>query len=420
MSTGRSGRKNAGDKKTRKGAQNDVPPPDRPTVTAGTQVKSPRPALVVWGAPLLLIIVLAGLSIFFLLPRVFNPSVDTPTVSPSNTQNPSGGTISPSTGASRIAFVRTERDNPLRSLYVVNADGTNQQRVTDSVNVEGTIHWSPDGNSILMQAGVEGTSTVVRVDIGPDNKMAGSAQLTADLRADSAFPAWSPDGAMIAYQSKSEGPLFQVFVMNADGSGKRRLSDGTGFAGFPTWSPNSQTILYASGAEGTAGAQRELFTVPVAGGEPKQITSIGSSLATLSWSPDGSLIAFEQIEGDRDSKLLLMNSDGSNVRTLDEVQRILNIAFSPDSDSILYDSITSAGAGITIYDLTTERTTDPAPDRADHSYPVWSPDGSMLAWASTVGNNQHKIVVANADGTERRTVSTGDGDDSGTRWAISK
>ena len=42
------------------------------------------------------------------------------------------------------------------------------------------------------------------------------------------LPVWSPDGKMIAYQSKMGGDQYQVFVMDADGNNRRRVSDGKG------------------------------------------------------------------------------------------------------------------------------------------------------------------------------------------------
>src|SRR4051812_45352886 len=137
----------------------------------------------------------------------------------------------------RIAFVRQTAEGK-RDLFVVNPDGTHQEQVTRDIGIEGTNSWSPDGRRVMVQASVDGTSTVVRIDIGPDNKPSNAVQLTADKKADSAFPAWSPDGSLIAFQSKRDGGDHQVFVMNADGNNKRRLSDGKGYASQPVWSPD--------------------------------------------------------------------------------------------------------------------------------------------------------------------------------------
>src|SRR5205823_10642331 len=129
------------------------------------------------------------------------------------------------------------------------------------ITLEGTNAWSPDGRRILLQAGVGGTSTLVRIDIGPDNKGSNAVQLTADVKADSAFPVWSADGTQIAFQSKREGGNFQVFVMDTEGNNKQRLSDGKGYAGQPAWSPDGKSVVYVAGDKPDTGTPKELYVV---------------------------------------------------------------------------------------------------------------------------------------------------------------
>src|SRR5205823_3189458 len=153
----------------------------------------------------------------------------------------------------RVCFVRQTSDGK-RDLYVVNPDGTGQEQATHDIAIEGTNLWSPDGRRVLLQASVGGISTIVIIDIGADNKGSNAVQLTADVKADSAFPAWSPDGSQIAFQSKRGSGNFQVFVMDADGNNKRRLSDGKGYAGQPAWSPDGKYIVYRAGDKPDPGA----------------------------------------------------------------------------------------------------------------------------------------------------------------------
>ena len=90
--------------------------------------------------------------------------------------------------------------------------------------------WSPDGSRMAF---VGGDILVVNLADGI------VANLTNHLGGSS--PAWSPDGAMIAFVSNRIG-LTELYVMNADGSSVRRLTDHVGFDGRPAWSVNSSRI----------------------------------------------------------------------------------------------------------------------------------------------------------------------------------
>jgi TolB protein len=268
-----------------------------------------------------------------------------------------------------------------------------------------------------MQAGVDGVSRVVRVGVGPDNKVADSAQLTADVAGDSAFPALSPDGKMVAYQFKPKDGQFQIYVMNIDGSNKRMVSDGTGVASLPAWSPDNKSIAYVQGAEQTAGSVKEIWTTAVEAGTPQKITNTGVALTYPTWSPDGKSIASAQVVSERDYKLLIMDGNGANPRTLDEGVIIRWPLFSPSGDALLYYTISGVGNDINIYDLKSDRHSSPTKNQGDNYQPVWSPDGTMIAWANQPGGSSgHKIVTANRDGSNRRIVTSGGGDDSQPVW----
>src|SRR3954454_11600440 len=187
-----------------------IAPPTTPAGTTSQPARSaPLPAWVLF-AGILGVVALAFLGILLFAPQVLNAG---PQAAPE--YSPDG----------RISFVRRTQDGK-SDLFVVNPDGSRLEQITKDLPIEGTNTWSPDGKRMLVQAGVKGISTIVRMDVGPDNKSSNVVQLTADVKADSAFPAWSPDGTMIAYQSKKEGNNTQIYVMDADGNNKRRLSNG--------------------------------------------------------------------------------------------------------------------------------------------------------------------------------------------------
>jgi Tol biopolymer transport system component len=314
----------------------------------------------------------------------------------------------------RISFVRQNSDNST-DLYVVNPDGSGQQKALSGTVIQGVTEWSPDGKQMLIQAAVNGVSTVVRVDIGPDNKSANGVQLTADIKVDSVLPAWSPDGSMVAFQSKRDGGDYQVFVMDKDGNGKKRLSDGKGYAGQPEWSPDGQSVVYTAGDK-QSGSTHDLYVVPVDGGTPKKLTPGGKDLSSPRWSPDGKYIVYLDNAGDRNNTVMIMNADGTGAKELVTQGFNKGVEFSPDGSKIVYYSIAPPnGSDVFILPIAGGATSNLTHLSAEDYDPTWSPNGKQLAWAGRSGQD-FKIMVGDADGNNQKTVSTGDGSDSQPRW----
>jgi Tol biopolymer transport system component len=107
-------------------------------------------------------------------------------------------------------------------------------------------------------------------------------------------PAWSPDGTRIAFNSDREG-MPQVYVMRADGTGIRRLSDVWGE--YPAWSPDGDRIAFESYMGGTTAfgdPDYDVFVMDAAGSNERNLTNDPDSYDGYpSWSPEGEWIAFE-------------------------------------------------------------------------------------------------------------------------------
>jgi TolB protein len=340
--------------------------------------------------------ILAALAIFFLWP-LFAPATP-PAYS----------------AEGRISFVKRLAGGG-SDLYVVNPDGTHQERATTDIPIEGVNTWSPDGRRILVQASVYGTSTVVRLDVGPDNKASNAVQLTSDVKADSALPTWSPDGTQIAFQSKRDGGDFQVFIMDADGNNKRRLSEGKGYAGNPSWSPDGLKVVYVQGDNGNSGTAKELYVVPTSGGAPIKITSLGKDLGRPEWSPTGQQIIFTESLGDRNRAIYSIDPEGKTApKVLVEQGFNSGAQFSPDGQTIVYYSVTTGSDILTIPSAGGPITNLTHLSPEDYQ-PAWSPDGARLTWSGR-RDSAFRIVTANRDGSNPKIVSNGEGDDSQPAW----
>lgn len=120
---------------------------------------------------------------------------------------------------------------PTDDIWVVNVDGSGLTRLTNRDGFDGYAAWSPDGSQIVFNSGSH--IYVMNAD--------GSAPTQVGV---GARPAWSPDGQQIAFEdTRDGGPCcsdgvynVEVYVMNADGSTVRRLTNNSAYDQQPAWS----------------------------------------------------------------------------------------------------------------------------------------------------------------------------------------
>jgi TolB protein len=208
----------------------------------------------------------------------------------------------------RIAFLHG-RGRGRGQLYVVNADGSGLRslgRIAGPALYASHLVWSPDGRTIYFGR------HLVSAD-GSGSRRLPYIPLTA---------VWSPDGRQIAFvrglpvRRKFGGPVgrnHEIYVMNADGSGSRRLTHNRAYDGEPAWSPDGRKIAFHSTK--TIGGNREIYVMNADGSGKRNLTRNPARDSRPSWSPDGRSIAFVS---DRDGRLEahVMNADGSGQRSL--------------------------------------------------------------------------------------------------------
>jgi Tol biopolymer transport system component len=247
----------------------------------------------------------------------------------------------------RIAFASTRYPSSNQELYSVAANGTGLGRLTWSETVEQHPDWSPDGSRIAFGSFAEGRQSIHVIDADGNGERRVSP---GGYDSDDMEPAWSPDGGQIAFAStRPSNASWRIWVMNADGSGLRQLTDE--FSTSPAWSPDGGRIAYleASGA----------ISVVNVDGNAHQITfpPVGYSDERPSWSPDGSTLAFaRRLTFGEDAQLYVIGADGSNERQL----------------------TTTEGAS---------------------RFPSWSPDGQKIVFT-----HMNRLSVIFADGTQMRPL----------------
>lgn len=360
------------------------------------------------GAGILTALVLAYLTLLFAAPGVL----------PAFLRWGTGPTVPGPSPEGRISFVRTT-ESSVPNLFVVNPDGSNQQQLTHDIYID-TAFWSPDGRYIVAQARLNNVASILRVEVGPDNKPVGiNINLTEGETSDNVFPAWSPDSSQIAFQSKRSGGDYQVHVMNADGSDKRMVTDGKGLAKQPVWSPDGQSIAFVL-SDGVS-AKSEIHVVPATGGAARALTSNGSVKSNPIWTHDGKSILFTQGSGDRDRAISIVPVEGGEPRNIVDPSAVGGLQLSPTEPRLVYYRVLVEARGTDIYTVTLDGGAPVVVTAAspDDYHPAWSPDGKKLTWASSrpaAGGAQYRVVVGNVDGSETKVITSGGGSDYQPQW----
>ncbi len=262
---------------------------------------------------------------------------------------------------------------------------------------------------IAFAYGGSGNTSVEIFTINPDGT--GQTRLTNNSSSDR-FPAWSPDGAQLAFESDRDGGTYNIFRMLADGSAQEQLTNSSYpiANSDPAWSPDGQSIAFVTNREGAV----EIWKMSANGSNPVRLT-VGEPYNTNSsnpvysasrepaWSPDGSKIAFSSYRnGNFNLDIYVMNADGSNpVRLTTNSADDFSPAWSPDGSKIAFSSMRDGNGEIYLMnaDGSNQVNITNFPAGSDGGA-TWSPDGSKIAFSRLENffNSFSELYVMNAAG----------------------
>jgi Tol biopolymer transport system component len=205
-------------------------------------------------------------------------------------------------------------------IWVMNLSGTFSQNISQMPGVaDRGPAWSPDGTQIAFwRQHFDGTSEIWRMNADGSNQV----QLTVAGVADS-YPAWSPDGRFIVFVSDRDGNP-ELYVMPPSGAPEVRLTNTPMVQeGNPNWSPDGTKLAFDAcmatsfPCPGTA-PNYEIFSVNLNGTGLRRLTNAPGIDFNPAWSPDGTQIVFRS---DRTgfTHIWKMNADGTNQTQLTTV-----------------------------------------------------------------------------------------------------
>lgn len=244
----------------------------------------------------------------------------------------------------------------------------------------------------------------------------------------------------IAYTSTRNSQALDIYTMNPDGSSAVRLTDDQGHTHNPdgptydfdqTWSPDGSKLAFTSDRDGDS---YEIFTMNADGSNIQRLTNNQISDGQPAWSPDGTKIAFMRGGGcviflkprlnrtDDDDPcqtfIYLMNSDGSNQVKLSSVAGDIAPVWSPDGSKIAFTGTSQSVPDSDIYVMNADGSnrTRLTNDTSLEFVSSWSPDGSRLAFSSTRDTvpptfQRFQLYVMDVDGSNRTRLTNNAFDD---------
>jgi TolB protein len=212
-----------------------------------------------------------------------------------------------------------------------------------------------------------------------------------------------------------------VFVMRADGTRIRPVTQRPGPEFDGAWSPDGRSIVYRDSRRGI-NEDDEIVVVDAEGGERRNVSRHPANDWGPDWSSDGRTIVYNSDRGDGTPSGYLASAEGAHARRIDTDAWVEYPSFSPDGTRIAFMSHDGSDYDIWVADVATGEATRLTDAPGSDGWPSWSPDGTTIAfaserddclhaaeeqpcWTADEPGEHHDVWIMDADGSDQRRVT---------------
>lgn len=289
-------------------------------------------------------------------------------------------------------------------VMVVGADSGEPRHLTEAPGTEVPVAWHPrDNRMTYIATGQGGSLRGYFLDLGTGRSSAIPGNPLNNIAV------WSPEGSRLALAPF--GGLASVWIADSAGDRAQKLTQD-GLEADPQWSPDGKEIAYVSRRTGTG----DIYVVPVAGGEPRQLTRDIRDDVAPRWSPDGRWIAFISQRGRQTDVWVVPSAGGTEIRITDDAAEEANPQWIGKSERLAYHTGISGQAvwTISIEDGKEHRLT---PDSLRVVNPFPSPDGKEVVYQVLRGGGVSDLQVVPMAGGAARILVSGAWNNNSPNWS---
>ena len=282
----------------------------------------------------------------------------------------------------KIAFTSNRDGN--NEIYVMNADGTNQTRLTDNPAFDTDSSFSGNGSRIAFRSTRDGNSEIYVMDADGSNQI----NLTNNPGNDNQ-PSFSPDGSKLAFSPTRDGNS-EIYVMNSDGSNQINLTNIAANDFAPSYSPDGSKIVFNSARDGN----NEIYVMDANGSNQTRLTNNSAADQHPAFSPDGSKITFSS-NRDGNNEIYVMDANGTN-----QTRRTTDPAFDGEPSWGAQADSDNDGTGDTCEDSTPPVITPTVSGTLGNN--GWYTSDVQVSWSVTDAES----TISDQTGSETQTVTS--------------